>query len=1464
MVLSMAVGYSVEYLLGPVAGGRESYYTGAVAAGEPPGRWYGAGARHLGLRGKVDADAMEALYCHRIDPRDPAGQTRATWGEAATLGGPPRRYRDADALYEERASAEPGAGPERRAEIRREAERAARQDVAFVDATFSAPKSVTVVAVACERAENDALRAAERAEARAAAQEARPGQQARPGQASAEQERERAARYRAEAKAWATQRAAVERAVMAGARAAIDYLQQHAGYSRLGHHGGGAGRWIDAHDFTVAQFLQHDSRDRDPQLHVHQAILTRVQCADGKWRKLDTRLLWAHRTGAAAHAERVMEAHLARDLGLRLETRPDGKAREVVGVPRAVTDLFSKRRRSVTAEVDRLVAAYQARHQREPSPLERAHIAQQATLATRARKTHHGETEEQRLDRWEREARTALAGGLAKVARTALRAGQRARGPAVWSPGDVVARALERVGRTRATWSRSDLLFAVSEALPGPLGLQPERVGELLESLTDRALDAAVPTKEAEPVDHLADEFRLADGTSAFQAPGSARYACPDQVAAEHTLAAAGVALGATALTEDDAAAVVDRFAENGRELGADQAAAVRGVLSSGAKVEVLAAAAGAGKSFVVGAISEAWAEHGHRTLGLAPSQVAAEVLRGEGVRAVNLAAWRSAQERLAGGRGRGQDEELRLRAGDLLVIDEAGMAATEDLAAVVERAEAAGAKVLLVGDARQLRAVGPGGALSDVGARARTYTLTEVRRFRRRLEGEASLRLREADPTALEWYDRHGHIRDGGTVDEAERRAARGWLADTLDGRESLLIVGTNEQAARVSAMLRAELVALGRVEEGGLVLGRDGTTAGVGDVVQARRNGWDIADQPGNARAPINRETYRVTATWADGSMTVQDRAGVEIRLPASYVQADVALAYACTVHGAQGRTVDTAHSVVEAQSGAEAVYVQATRGRDGNTMYVVTRATASDAPVGEAATVEPRAALAVVAEVLEKAEQQQGALAEREAEQARMAGEVVNVDRLAATIAHATAGRFSGFLDGLVHDGALSEEDRAGLAADHRSIGALERLVRQVEVAGHDPAAVLRDALDGRPLTGARAPAQVLHARIRDEVTDLAAPVITSYRDLIPADTTGRLRGQMETFAAAADDRRRTLGAQAAAEAPGWAVAALGPVPTEPLERADWETRAGWAAAHRENLGITDSGDRPIGEPPAAGLAEKRAVWATAQAALRLPDITPAEDAMSDGQLRARVAGYERERVWAPRYVADELAATAEAEATLRQDAQVWAARAAASGDTNLAAEATAAAEEAGRLAGLLTDLAEIEQARARWYALTAVSRDLAERSRAALLARGVDVADPGDRVTAEEWLAEHAAEQRVAERWRPITSADVLDDPVDADELSPADLEHAADVLAADIRDLEARDTSEDTDPERAVPTAEQVAQALEKTRRALLEIALRHAEDAARDDAYRAEEMAWWAGEDDTETAALDDEVVWAR
>jgi hypothetical protein len=1128
-----------------------------------------------------------------------------------------------------------------------------------------------------------------------------------------------------------------------------------------------------------------------------------------------------------------MEAHLARDLGVRLETRPDGRAREIVGVPQAALDLFSQRRRAVTEKTEELLAAHAARFGREASPAERFRIAQEATLATRRGKDHAAEGLDERLDRWEAETRAAIRFGLTQVAHLALQAGA-AGGPAArWDARDVVDRALARVGESKATWSRSDMTRAVSDVLPGHLGMAPERVGSLLEGLTDIALAEAVVTRQAESAEGLAAAFRLRDGRSAYQEPGAERYATPGQMGAEYALADAGIARGAVALDRAAAVAVVDRFAANGVELGQDQRAAVIGVLSSGARVEVLAAAAGAGKSFVVGTINEAWREHGHRLLGLTPSQVAAQVLADEGVEALNLARWRGAQQRLDEGRPMADDEQYRIQQGDLLVVDEAGMAATQDLAEVVARADRAGAKVLLVGDPRQLAAVGPGGALSDVGQRAGMYELTEVRRFRAEWEGPASLQLRNADPEALDAYDRHGRIVPAGTPEHAALEAGRAWLADTVAGRESLLLVGDNETAAQVASGLRAELVRLGRVQAEGLLLGRDGTTAGVGDRVQARRNGWDLLGHEGNARAPINRETYRVTETHPDGSMTVQDSSGVPIRLSADYVAADVSLAYASTVHAAQGRTVDTCHTVVGGGSDAAAVYVGLTRGRDANTAWLVTRATASDAPVGSAQDVKERPARAVLAEVLERAELDRGAVAEQHHHRERDASTLTNVDRLADGIAAANAGRTSGLLDRLVIDGVLSPQDRAGLASD-RAMGAVERLLRSAEVAGRDPQQVLRDALDGSPLDGARAPAQVLHARIRDSLDAPTGGTIDTYRDLIPAGVSGDMRTQLERFADAADTRRHELGARTAENPPRWALDTLGPVPADPLERIDWERRAGWGAAYRENAGVDDD-ERPLGPAPAPGLSEKRAVWWTAHERLGLPDIAPAEDAMTDGQLRTRVAAYEREEAWAPRWVADELAATAQEAAAEKVNADLWAARAQAAADEELADEANQARDRAAELEQRQQQLEEIDRARGRWYEHTAETRNVADRAKAALEARGVDVEDPGGKVTADEWLDAHQAEQVEAEKTLEVTAGDVDEVAETRDEVEFDVDEAQAETQVPDIRDTAERDPSQDIDPAREVPDEDSTAAAVARAREAIREMQARDEDDAARAD-----------------------------
>ena len=356
-------------------------------------------------------------------------------------------------------------------------------------------------------------------------------------------------------------------------------------------------------------------------------------------------------------AERLTHA-----LGTLLAMRPDGKAREIVGVAQEAMDLISTRRLKLTAKAEELVEAFETRRGRAPNGLERERLMQQATLMTRRAKSHTGESREELLDRVDATIRADIDGGLSGVARSLLEAREQTMTPQEWSAQAIIELALADVQRRKSGWNRADLTAAINDALPDYLGVTDGiDVGELLDSLTEQALRYADSLDKARPGDELLPaELRLANGNSSYVAPGSRLYATPEHVRTERALVASTAVGGAVALPHPMARRFLDGLRESGIELGVDQAAAVHGVLTSGARVETLVGPAGTGKSFVVGAIARGWTDptlHGgppRRVFGLATSQIATDVLVGEGLTARNVDGWLATQERLSAGPGSG------------------------------------------------------------------------------------------------------------------------------------------------------------------------------------------------------------------------------------------------------------------------------------------------------------------------------------------------------------------------------------------------------------------------------------------------------------------------------------------------------------------------------------------------------------------------------------------------------------------------------------------------------------------------------------------------------------------------------------------------------------------------------------------------------------------------------------------
>jgi conjugative relaxase-like TrwC/TraI family protein len=1337
-MLTISSGYDPGYLTHAVATGRENYYLSAVAEhGEPPGTWTGRGCPELGLSAgsEVDNKVMERLYGAFIDPRDPQHK--------ATLGRAPSGFAGNDEKIAGRIAgllaAEPEATRERRDQIIMQALKDQRAAVFFFDATFSVPKSVSL------------LHASLQVRAQRAREAGRAG----------------------EAGQWAARAQVVWDAIMAGNQAMLEYLQREAGYSRAGYHSKGSGRFADAHEWVIASFAQHTSRDNDPQLHVHNAILNRVLREDPlasrrgdrrAWRTLDGTALYAAKPAAAAIAERTLAEYLSDRLGVQTVARADGNGWEIAGISEAVRDQFSSRRRAIGPRVRQLIEEYERKHGKAPDARAVWSMAQFVTLDSRRAKAHSAPSRETLLAQWEAQSRRAETEALSAIPDAVLgrrRAGRAAR-PSGAQLRRIVAAAVADAQRCKATFSRYELTRMISRHLPDYLGgLDGEQVTSLLEELTSQALRPGGPGEAvlltAPEMVPVPAAYRRADGLSLWRRHGAEVYTTRAMLDTETRLLRAAAQAGAPKIAPDRAAVLLgaDRArveaqlwrehahpaapgtaeAPGGAEpplsdagLADDQAQAAYGVLTSGRAIDILVGPAGTGKTRSVARLARAWREAvAGRVIGLTTSTNAAHILAAEG-----LADSHSFADFL----GRIKDSDrtrghLPVLPGDLLVVDEASMVSTGDLAAVEDIATRCGAKILLTGDPGQLSAPEAAGAMRLLAEEHGYYQLSTVQRFDQEWERAASLRLRAGDAGVLAEYDQRGRILEG-TREQMADAAYQRWLADHLSGRASLLLATTNTQAAELARRARDDLAVLGLVATDDLAGLADGNMAGAGDLIVARQNARIEAGEP---RRPLaNRDVLRIDAWSGAGKGRVarvrrvvgsglagEPRWSAPFELPGDYIEQHAELAYAGNVHVAQSRTVDTAHLVVDETAWRELLYVGMSRGRQRNTAYVVTeRVRAADisaeprpAPSledpGAAGDAPPRPhRLAVLADVLERQQTAWTATEsvrqelERAASLATLAPVWADVTRTYATW------RYEKTIRSL-----LAAEDWRQYEQDAER-GTLTRLLRAADLAGHDAGEVLRRAIGGRDFAGARSIAAVLHGRVSRIVGTPEPQPTAGYADRTPAIEDPDVDRFARELATAMDERVSLLGNRVAMDRPVWALRYLGEVPEDPIERADWIWRAGAAAAYREERGYADEAEA-IGPAPEHGSPEQRASWHAAYVALELPDEGREVAGATDGELWARRAAYERDTRWAPPYVADELRDAHIAEETYRADAVLAWHRADAAADE---AERARVLREAGEYGALAQEvgayreaLTEVAEARQRWHAATEPDRQRA---------------------------------------------------------------------------------------------------------------------------------------------------------
>lgn len=676
-------------------------------------------------------------------------------------------------------------------------------------------------------------------------------------------------------------------------------------------------------EIAAARYRHLTSRAGDPQLHTHSVFLNMARRADGSMGTIDNQEAMRYGGAIAALYRTELAAILKAELGL--EAVQDGRNFQVAGISEAVVERFSKRRAQIEAEV-----ADTARNRA---------AAQVAAFNTRGEKADLPDMVELEA-RWQRELAAegwsgdTLLQAAQAASRDLVRQGEAQEQPTLIDRAEA---AVARLMQNEAVFERRQLFRAVLEEL------------QTSGTTADEALGV---------IERLEAEGRIVrvgmDGNEAVYSTGT-------MVELERNMLRAAIERQNERQFIDPA--TLDRILAKFPTIKDEQEAAVRHALNSDG-VAVVEGLAGTGKSFATGALREIAEAAGLQVHGIAPSWKATDVLRIDAGLAEEYA------RAVAGTVLKLEKGEIVWNAKTVVVVDEAGMVGTADMAALVRHAKAAGAKLVLQGDTRQLQPVVAGAPMKALATALGAARMEDIQRQKgtNEAEGEwmraASVDLATGDPTrALEAYDRAGAVK---LIEDREaliEQLVADYVADRElpdfmvreDGKKPSRAILTawnvdvNEINARVRASLQqngslaADSVEIEAAPRGGgkpqalaLAVGDEiifGETVELDRVTIRNSDIARIEGIEGDPQDPLltialaKGETFTARASQLVG---YRDPEGDEPAVPR------MQHAYAMTIHASQGVTVDRAWVANIRGMGRESLYVSMTRHRQSVKLY------------------------------------------------------------------------------------------------------------------------------------------------------------------------------------------------------------------------------------------------------------------------------------------------------------------------------------------------------------------------------------------------------------------------------------------------------------------------------------------------------------------------------------------------
>jgi conjugative relaxase-like TrwC/TraI family protein len=689
--------------------------------------------------------------------------------------------------------------------------------------------------------------------------------------------------------------------------AALAYLEKKAGFSRRGQ----GGTEIEPGQLTFAVFEHGTSRAQEPQIHTHCVLLNVATRNDGTTGTVRSRDVFQHKMAAGA-VFRAQLAFLLREIGFEIEiTKEDRNVNfEVVGVSKSLCDTFSTRSKEVKEAL---------REAGKSGPI----AAKIAVLETRAVKEHVAR--EALFERWHATGQEHKF--TAKELCALLeRNGQKQEKGAKLSPEVLVKETLSQITEHDNVFAEQKLVRLVAEKAPA-LGISAEGLLSAIETKISAGEIVLAGTVDGQKIfstkEMLALEQSLLNQVREGQKDTSHLVSAPMNLAIQEFY--------------------------SGSNLSEEQKKAITHITTTPGSIKMVSGMAGTGKSTMLDVARQVWEAEGYRVIGAAlsgkaacgleesahiPSTTIAKAIRDLDTKGLlglhvekqkNFPAapnWSPFSKikvpKLAFDLG-----AVRLNAKTILVIDEAAMVDTALMKKVVDATQKAGAKLVLVGDERQLQPINAGGPFISMAKILGQATLTDIRRqtesWARDLvklfaEGRAKEALLKAKELDL-FYT-------GKTHEETQQKLVHHWKVRGVEKPEqNLILAGTNADAQHLNRLAQDERYKAGMLGLFGVKV--NGVRIYKGDRILFGANAKSLGVQNGTVGTVLKIDSKIIQAKLDSGK---------KVTIPLGYYPAEkISLGYAVTTHKAQGMTTQHAYVFLDSiMPDRELSYVQASRAR------------------------------------------------------------------------------------------------------------------------------------------------------------------------------------------------------------------------------------------------------------------------------------------------------------------------------------------------------------------------------------------------------------------------------------------------------------------------------------------------------------------------------------------------------